>query len=160
MYNFYFDHLLRATPPKFETTRQYTCPNPRTPACKYTYVLTHTFVFNTWYIINNYHDNENTQVRVHDVEWPLYIFASTRDWLSKLNNHDMRYISCRAYGPCNTGCASVKPVFHGACFETDSAPILYAAPYTRRVRPCLARIRRGQNRRRIRFKTRSMENGL
>ena len=29
-----------------------------------------------------------------------------------------------------------------------------------RLRPCLARIRRGQNRRRIRFKTRSMENGL
>ena len=53
----------------------------------------------------------------------------------------------------------VKPVFHRACFEADSAPILYA-PYTRRVRPCLARIRRGQHRRRIRFKTRSMENGL
>ena len=54
---------------------------------------------------------------------------------------------------------TVKPVFHGACFEADSAPILYA-PYPRRVRPCLARIRRGQSRRRIRFKTRSMENGL
>ena len=36
----------------------------------------------------------------------------------------------------------VKPVFHGACFEADSAPILYA-PYTRRVRPCLARIKPG-----------------
>ena len=33
----------------------------------------------------------------------------------------------------------LKPVFRGACFEADSAPILYA-PYTRRIRPCLARI--------------------
>ena len=55
--------------------------------------------------------------------------------------------------------SGLEPVFHGACFEADSVPILYA-PYMRRVRPCLARIRRGQNRRRIRFKTRSMENGL
>ena len=41
---------------------------------------------------------------------------------------------------------SLKPVFHGACFEAVSAPTLYA-PYPRRVR-------------RNRFKTRSMENGL
>ena len=54
---------------------------------------------------------------------------------------------------------NVKPVFHGACFEADSAPIL-SAPYTRQARPYPARIRRVQNRRRIRFKTRSMENGL
>ena len=53
----------------------------------------------------------------------------------------------------------LKPVFHGACFEADSAPTL-SAPYPRRVRPYPARIRRVQNRRRIRFKTRSMENGL
>ena len=36
----------------------------------------------------------------------------------------------------------VKPAFHGACFGADSAPILYA-PYPRRVRPCLARIKPG-----------------
>ena len=54
---------------------------------------------------------------------------------------------------------NLKPLFHGACFEADSAPIL-SAPYTRQARPYPARIRRVQNRRRIRFKTRSMENGL
>ena len=32
------------------------------------------------------------------------------------------------------GNSHLKPVFHGACFEADSAPILYA-PYTRRVKP-------------------------
>ena len=53
----------------------------------------------------------------------------------------------------------VKPVFHGAYLEADSAPIL-SAPYTRQARPYPARIRRVQNRRQIRLKTHSMENGL
>ena len=30
--------------------------------------------------------------------------------------------------------AGFKPVFHGACFEADSAPTL-SAPYTRQARP-------------------------
>ena len=35
----------------------------------------------------------------------------------------------------------LKPVFHGACFEADSATIL-SAPYTRQARPYPARIAR------------------
>ena len=39
---------------------------------------------------------------------------------------------------------NLKPVFHGACFEVDSVPIL-SAPYTRQARPYPARIKSAPN---------------
>ena len=54
---------------------------------------------------------------------------------------------------------SLKPVFHGACFEAVSAPTLYT-PYPRRVRPP-ARIRRpGEDKARTKSAPKPLQNTL